>query len=532
MSNPFIGNFFSPDGKRLVTLDRSGLSWWNLDGASPTRIRELPGRVPFAVSPDGKQVLVGHDLAWCDMMSGECSDGKTYGYGDLDACRFGLMPDGKTVLVGTSKGEVLFAERGDKQNLVVRSRFRVGDGRVYALEVSPDGRMVATYTESGHAVKLWDRTGDKLALHDAPQEGRQIYHIVFSPDGRLFAVADTSDITVWDVQNRPAQQRRRWNEGWNTLSIAFSPDGRTLATASNQGKLALRDIETGETRREWQLPGAINYVTYAPDGRHLLTINGNGTGYILRLAPSPSARVDDAWLKQVAALPAEKQVEEVAAKLKELNPGFDGKVTPSIENGVVTGLVFSTEDVTDISPVRALTRLQGLECSAGGAVGKLRLSDLSPLKELPLTYLHIGGTGVSDLSQLKGMKLKRLICAYTPVSDLSPLKEMPLLESLNCDGCKVSNLSPLNGLKLTELACASTKVSDLSPLQGMPLTVLQCQDLAAVSDLSVLKGLPLKALSCDYKPERDAEILRAIPTLETINGKPAKEVLKAAGDKK
>ena len=70
------------------------------------------------------------------------------------------------------------------------------------------------------------------------------------------------------------------------------------------------------------------------------------------------AKVDDAWLKQVAAMPAEKQVEAVAAKLKELNPGFDGKVTHKIEDGVVTELEFLTDNVTDISPVRALTGLQ------------------------------------------------------------------------------------------------------------------------------------------------------------------------------
>ena len=35
-----------------------------------------------------------------------------------------------------------------------------------------------------------------------------------------------------------------------------------------------------------------------------------------------------------------------------------------------------------------------------------------------------------------------------------------------------------------------------------------------VSDLSPLKGMPLKDLGCDFKPERDAEILRSIKTLE------------------
>ena len=38
----------------------------------------------------------------------------------------------------------------------------------------------------------------------------------------------------------------------------------------------------------------------------------------------PAAAVDDAFIKEVAALPAEQQVQRVIAKLKELNPGYDG----------------------------------------------------------------------------------------------------------------------------------------------------------------------------------------------------------------
>jgi len=37
---------------------------------------------------------------------------------------------------------------------------------------------------------------------------------------------------------------------------------------------------------------------------------------------------------------------------------------------------------------------------------------------------------------------------------------------------------------------------------------------------------PLKKLNCDYSADRDAKILRSIKTLDTINEKPAKEVLK------
>ncbi len=48
-----------------------------------------------------------------------------------------------------------------------------------------------------------------------------------------------------------------------------------------------------------------------------------------------------------------------------------------------------------------------------------------------------------------------------------------------------------------------------------------------MTDLSPLKDLPLTKIECDFQPERDAKILRAIRTLETINGKPAEEFWKS-----
>jgi hypothetical protein len=63
-------------------------------------------------------------------------------------------------------------------------------------------------------------------------------------------------------------------------------------------------------------------------------------------------------------------------------------------------------------------------------------------------------------------------------------------------------------------------VSNLSALLGMPLAELHCQG-SKVTDLSPLQSLPLTRLDCDFQPERDAKILRAISTLQTINGQPA-----------
>ena len=218
--------------------------------------------------------------------------------------------------------------------------------------------------------------------------------------------------------------------------------------------------------------------------------------------------VEDAWVKQVAALPADKQVEAVAAELKARNPGFDGKITPTFENGVVVGLEFASDEVTDIAPLRALAGLRTLKCDGSGE-----------------------GTGwLSDLSPLKDMKLTTLDCCHTKVSDLSPLKDMKLT-SLAFWDTQVSDLSPLKNMKLTLMDCGMTAVFDLSPLKGMPLTFLHC-DLTQVSDLSPLMGMPLKDLKCDFEPERDADILRSIKTLEWINGKPAAEFWKDVDGKK
>jgi len=55
--------------------------------------------------------------------------------------------------------------------------------------------------------------------------------------------------------------------------------------------------------------------------------------------------LDDAFIKEVAALPAEQQVARVVARLKELNPGYDGQEEHKIENGKVTELSFSARAV-------------------------------------------------------------------------------------------------------------------------------------------------------------------------------------------
>jgi len=249
----------------------------------------------------------------------------------------------------------------------------------------------------------------------------------------------------------------------------------------------------------------------------------------------------DQWLQGVALLSADELVEAVVKMLQELNPRFDGKVNSHIADGVVKDVSFSTQFVTDISPVRALGSLTTL--GVGGNYGTVgMIADLSPISTLKLTALDCGYTNVSDLVPIRNMKLKYLTCWHNKVTDVSPLAGMPL-NHLSIDGLKLADLSPLEGMPLEFLSFPGTQVSDLNALKGMPLTHVICAstevidlsplvganlnflsaDRTAISDLPPLKRMPLKRLNIDFQPERDTELLRSITTLESINEKPAAE---------
>jgi formylglycine-generating enzyme required for sulfatase activity len=240
----------------------------------------------------------------------------------------------------------------------------------------------------------------------------------------------------------------------------------------------------------------------------------------------------DSFCREVAALPAEAQVQRVVAKLKELNPGFDpvgGVERSEIENGKVMGLWLTTGAIADLSPLRALTTLTSFSISTPRGSGtrwqQSRLSDLSPLRGMNLTKLWIDISQVSDLSPLAGQPLKTLFIISSPVTDLSPLRGMAL-EILRCEGSAVADLRPLAGMSsLRELNTHMTRVTDLSPLKGLQLRRFWCAK-TKVRDLSVLRDMPLDKLWCDPDTaalSENVRFLKPIQTLKTINDLPAAE---------
>jgi hypothetical protein len=278
-------------------------------------------------------------------------------------------------------------------------------------------------------------------------------------------------------------------------------------------------VITGAGAKEIRMRPGRYTVEARKDGkvvrRELVNVTKNGRK-VVRVSQEPSSQIPELteWERSVAAQAPGEQVKTVVARLKELNPGFDGNVTPTIEDEVVTGLRFSTDEVDNIAPVRALRGLTRLDCS-GTFPRKGKLADLSPLKGLSLKRLECSYTQVSELTALEGMPLTNLYFSFTKVSDLAPLKGMDLVK-LAFAGTKVSDLSPLKGMKLQSLAAMYVPAKDLGPLHGMPLTTLDLYQAKGVTDLKPLEGMPLIDLNLSGLPVSDLSSLKDMTSLHSL----------------
>lgn len=332
---------------------------------------------------------------------------------------------------------------------------------------------------------------------------------------------------------------------YGTVIRLFFPEGTLVVEVDDPGVRIEVDGEDlvirGAGVQEIRLRAGPHFVRASKDGevlqQELITVTGNGR-QLLRVrregvpGSAPPAGSADPGATGVEVI-GEGPVREMADRLMERNPAFRGVVRLEMADR----LLIEGAGLRDISPVRAMTHVTRLQFLCP------QLSDLSPLRGMDLAGLEIGSAAVSDLSPLEGMKLNHLAVVGNPVTDLWPIRGLPLsdlqiaftgvtdlsplkgieLRILNCHGCRrLDDLSPLKGMPIEHLNIGETTVTDLSPLEGMRLRYVDYRG-TPVADISTLKNMPLEEVHCDFRADRDEAVLRSIPTLRTINGKPAAE---------
>ena len=202
----------SPDGRLLATQRQAA-------GAtdSSVEVRELPSGRPLysrTVRFGIGEMQFSRDSRVL-FASGCCEQGSTVIAWDArsgaerferhppgQAQALALAPDSRTLLVATQDGAVhtLDAHNGRERAPAIK----VTSAAVFQLDVSPDGRLLATGDWAGHAT-LWDlRTHERLGDH-FPKVPGVIPQVAFEPDGRLL-ITELGSASEWPV-DRPTLQR-------------------------------------------------------------------------------------------------------------------------------------------------------------------------------------------------------------------------------------------------------------------------------------------------------------------------------------
>jgi serine/threonine protein kinase/WD40 repeat protein len=162
--------------------------------------------------------------------------------------------------------------------------------RYQHIVLSPNGRWLSVVKENTpYSLSLWDLQNDppKLVMELKGRVRKQ----AFSPNGEWFAWASESggySVDIWDLRGeKPQEVMKHYPKGGSINGLSFSPDNKTLAVADNSA-LSTLEVPEMKVKYRWESPGALLDVVYCPDGRHVITHNGNGTFYVLRLAPRPA----------------------------------------------------------------------------------------------------------------------------------------------------------------------------------------------------------------------------------------------------
>ncbi len=164
----------------------------------------------------------------------------------------------------------------------------------------------------------------------------------------------------------------------------------------------------------------------------------------------------------------------------------------------------------DIKPLSniPLSTLAGLKLERFQAA-RLGITNLEPLRGMPLQWLAIPENKIDDISPLTGMPLRFLYAGSNNITSLAALNGAPL-EVLLLNNNKLTNLEPIRGAPINRLVLISNQLTDISPLEGMPLKLA---DLSynSITDIAPLKSKSLSNLSVADNQITSLQPLRGLP---------------------
>jgi serine/threonine protein kinase len=236
------------------------------------------------------------------------------------------------------------------------------------------------------------------------------------------------------------------------------------------------------------------------------------------------AGLEDAWLKAIPSMAAEAQAILVAAWLKERNPAFEGEVMCKVEGGALASLEVPSRLVQDLLPLRTLTGLRTLTARSTLGFDNRAESDAAVLRSLPKLET-INGKPVAQFwreTDAKNADFKewlQLVPALTAEQQVAAVAARLKEHNPDHDG-RVLQHKVEDGV-VTEFM-VGCYVTDLSPVRALAgLKSFTCNQLDEVrgrmlTDISPLKDLKLTSLTLGWLPVSDLSPLKENRTLTNL----------------
>jgi WD40 repeat protein len=164
-----------------------------------------------------------------------------------------------------------------------------GPGRIWGVEFSPDGKILAAGSDNG-SIKLWD--GETFAEKGTLKGGHttNVLTLSFSADGARLASLDVGmAVRLWDVAKQAELNRLPLDKA---TAIALSPDGKTLAFGTIW-KVELWDVDGGNVIDSIDVPNDTVFpILFSNDGKSLVFATSSGKAiWVWDLAGKKTATV-------------------------------------------------------------------------------------------------------------------------------------------------------------------------------------------------------------------------------------------------
>ena len=259
----------------------------------------IVGGVVYAAARDGNLVRIEDGKRSWRINAGQALSG-------------GVGSDGRVVIVGTPKGEVLAFDAADgkalwsaKVNSEILAPPAVGEGLVVTR--TGDNRLIAFDAFDGKRKWTYQRPLPPLALRAtaAPVLDNKVVVSGF-PGGKVVAVSAANGALLWEGA---VSLPKGSTELDRVADVTARPviAGRTLCAVAFQGKVACFDISNGNTLWTREMSSAAGLVI---DGRFVYVSDDKGAVHALDVASGASLWKQDKLLnRQVTApLPLRKLI--------------------------------------------------------------------------------------------------------------------------------------------------------------------------------------------------------------------------------